>query len=201
MKKLVIQSSMNLIRENFPDCDEERLEGIQYGLEGIYLSVTKLIVIFLIAWFIGVFKEACIILLLFNILRTTAFGIHATKSWMCWVSSSIVFLGGPLFFKYCSLPFPVLIASAIFCNICFLLYAPADTYKRPIVKKKKRMIFKFVTCFFGILYLVLILIIKNSFLQNAIGYALFIQMILIHPMVYKLFGLPYNNYKSYVFSK
>lgn len=201
MKNTVINASMNLIRKSFPDYEEEKLECVQYGLEGVYLSLTKVIVIFTSAFFLGIFKEALILLLLFNILRVTAFGLHASKSWMCWISSSIIFLGCPLLCMYLKVPLLILVSIGIICLINFMLYAPADTEKRPLVNAKKRKVYKIITLISASIYILLLFFINNSFLQNILVCSMIIQSVLIHPLVYKLFKLPYDNYKSYVFSK
>ena len=80
-----------MVKEIYPDYDEDRLDEIRYGLEATYLSITKLVVILGISLLLGIFKESVILLVLFNFLRLTGFGLHATKSWICWVSSSITF--------------------------------------------------------------------------------------------------------------
>lgn len=201
MKNAVLSSSMNLIEANFPNYSQERLAEIRYGLEGIYLLMTKLVVIFFVAYLLGIFKQAIILLLLFNVLRTTAFGLHASKSWMCWVSSSIVFLICPLLCMNLKLPLWSLILISCICIINFALYAPADTVKRPLVNKKKRHIYKVITLISASVYLILLFFINNSFMQNAMVCAMIVQVLLIHPVIYKIFRLPYNNYKSYVFSK
>ncbi len=201
MKKAIVGSSMHLIEDIFPEYEQEQLEVVQYGLEGIYMLITKLVVIFFVAYLLGIFQEAVVLLLLFNVLRTTAFGLHAAKSWMCWVSSTIVFIGCPLLCLTLRLPVWVLFIIGCICLINFFLYAPSDTEKRPLVNKKKRIIYKIITLISGIIYLILLFIIKDAFLKNALVCAMVIQSVLIHPMVYKVFKLPYANYKSYVFSK
>jgi len=201
MKKAIVNSSMHLIEDFFPEYEQEQLEVVQYGLEGIYMLMTKLVVIFFVAYLLGIFKEAVILLLFFNVLRTTAFGLHAAKSWMCWVSSTIVFIGCPLLCLTLRIPVWVLLIIGCICLVNFFLYAPSDTEKRPLVNKKKRIIYKIITLISGTFYLILLFIIKDAFLKNALVCAMIIQSVLIHPMVYKLFKLPYANYKSYVFSK
>lgn len=200
MRNVIINSSMKVLENNFPDYDETKLAELRYGLEGFYMLITKLVVIFGAAFILGIFKEAIILLLLFNILRLTGFGLHASKSWMCWVSSSIVFLVCPYFCINLNIPLYILIILASVCWINFLLYAPADTKNRPLVNEKKRKRYKYITLVTGTIYIILLFIIKNTFLQNALVCAMIIQSVLIHPMIYKLFRLPYNNYKSYVFS-
>lgn len=200
MKNAIINSSMKILENNFPDYDETKLAELRYGLESFYMLITKLVVIFGAAFVLGIFKEAIILLLLFNVLRLTGFGLHASKSWMCWISSSLVFLVCPYLCIHLSIPLYILVTIASICWIIFLLYAPADTKNRPLVNEKKRKRYKYITLVSGAIYIALLFLIKNTFLQNALVCAMIIQSVLIHPMVYKLFRLPYNNYKSYVFS-
>ena len=201
MKKLILNSSIHLIEDNFPNYNSEQLDAIRYGLEGVYILITKLVVIFSMAYFLGIFKEAIILLLFFNLLRMTAFGLHASKSWMCWISSSIVFIGCPLLCIHLVLPLWSLVTIAGICFVNLVLYAPADTVKRPLVNKKKRTIYKIVTLVTACIYFLLLFFIESQFLKNTLVCSMIIQVVLIHPLVYKLFRLPYNNYKSYVFSK
>ena len=189
-----------MVREMYPDYDEDRLDEIRYGLEATYLSITKLVVILFASFLLGIFKESIILLVLFNFLRLTGFGLHATKSWMCWVSSSITFLLVPFFCKSLVLPNYVLVAISVVCLINFLLYAPADTVKRPLIHKKRRLLYKVCTVLIASLYTVLIFITKDTFLQNSLASAMLIEGALINPYIYKLFNLPYNNYKNYVIS-
>ena len=189
-----------MVREIYPDYDNDKLDEIRYGLEATYLSITKLVVILGISLLLGIFKESVILLVLFNFLRLTGFGLHATKSWMCWVSSSITFLLVPFFCKSLVLPNYVLVAISVVCLINFLLYAPADTVKRPLIHKKRRLLYKVCTVLIASLYTVLIFITKDTFLQNSPASAMLIEGALINPYIYKLFNLPYNNYKNYVIS-
>lgn len=189
-----------MVREIYPDYDNDKLDEIRYGLEATYLSITKLVVILGISLLLGIFKESVILLVLFNFLRLTGFGLHATKSWMCWVSSSITFLLVPFFCKSLVLSNYVLVAISVVCLINFLLYAPADTVKRPLIHKKRRLLYKVCTVLIASLYTVLIFITKDTFLQNSLASAMLIEGALINPYIYKLFNLPYNNYKNYVIS-
>lgn len=200
MRNAIINSSMKLLESYFPDYSNERLLELKYGLEGFYMLITKLVVIFGASFLLGIFKESIILLLLFNILRITGFGLHASKSWMCWVSSSLVFLLCPYLCLTLEIPLYALVITAFICLAIFIMYAPADTKNRPLVNSKKRKRYKYMTIFTGIVYITLVLFIDNTFIQNALVCAMIIQSVLIHPMVYKLFKLPYNNYKSYVFS-
>lgn len=195
MKKKFLDSSIDLIKKN-NNYSEEQLEIIRYGLEGLYLTITKAIVIFGIALVLGIFKEVLLLLVTYNIVRSQAFGIHASKSSYCLISSTITFIGGALFCKYIVLPLWIMIVCSIICNICLFLYAPADTYKRPIVNARKRKRFKIISSFLGIIYTILI-IVFNSNISNYLLIGMFCSVIMILPITYKIFKLPYDNYKTY----
>ena len=160
------------------------------------MTITKAIVIFGIALVLGIFKEVLLLLVTYNIVRSQAFGIHASKSSYCLISSTITFIGGALFCKYIVLPLWIMIVCSIICNICLFLYAPADTYKRPIVNARKRKRFKIISSFLGIIYTILI-IVFNSNISHYLLIGMFCSVIMILPITYKIFKLPYNNYKTY----
>ena len=173
-----------MVKEIYPDYDEDKLDEIRYGLEATYLSITKLVVILFASFLLGIFTESVILLVLFNFLRLTGFGLHATKSWMCWVSSSITFLLVPFFCKSLVLPNYLLVAISVVCMINFILYAPADTVKRPLIHKKRRIFYKICTVLIASIYIALIFITKDTFLQNSLASAMLIEGALINPYIY-----------------
>jgi len=201
IKNFVIGKSLKMVTDIYPDYDNSKIDEIRYGLESIYLSLTKVIVILFITFLLGIFKEAIIVLLFFNILRSTAFGIHASKSWMCWVSSIILFIGIPYLCMLIQLPNIIHYIVMLLCLVTFTLYAPADTKKRPLVRKNRRVKFKIFTIILAIGYIVLFIYVDNVFIQNVITASMILESVLIHPLTYKVFNLPYKNYEGYVFSK
>ena len=196
IKNFVINNSMNLVN-GLNKYNEEQLEEIKYGLESIYLLITKFIVIFTISIILGLWKETLIFLALFNLLRATGFGIHASKSIYCWISSIISFLVIPYISKIIIIPKLLFIFATIVCNILFILYAPADTIKRPLINAKKRKIYKIITIISSLILSTVIFLILNNTIKNLIIFAMILQVILILPITYKIFKLPYNNYKNY----
>lgn len=198
MKKRFLKWSLGLIKNNNPEMSDIRLDEIRYGLEGIYLTITKTIFIFTICYLLNIFKEMLLLLIVFNILRTTGFGLHAKKSWMCWVSSTIMFVLLPLLSKNIIIPYYMKLILGIIGIILILLYAPADTEKRPLVNKKKRTIWKIITTINCSILVICSLIIKNQIISNLIIFGIYSQIILILPLTYKIFNLKYNNYKEYV---
>ena len=196
IKNFIINNSISLVNKTNKYNNTE-LEEIKYGLESIYLAMTKVVVILFISACIGLFKEAVLFLLIFNLVRATAFGLHASKSIWCWISSSISFLLIPFICKNVIFPTIFYIVASIITVIIFLLYAPADTVKRPLINKKKRKMYKTLSVITALIFISLIFIIDNFLIKNMLIFALILESILILPITYKIFKLPYRNYLNY----
>ena len=197
MRKYIISNCMKIVADNNPDLDKTKLDEIEYGLISIYILITKLIIIFALAYILGIFKEVIIFSFIYAIIRTPSFGIHASKSWICLLVSSIVFIGMPYINLNITIPLTLKIILGIISTLLILKNSPADTHKRPIVNPKRRKIYKLISTFIAIAFTVISIIIDNNFISNCLISSLLIQCIIISPLTYKLFKMPYNNYKNY----
>lgn len=197
MREIVINNSMNLIRKNY-SYDDTKLAEIKYGLEAIYILISKAIIILGGAFILGIFKEVVIFTLSYSLIRMFSFGLHATKSWICLVSSLIIFITIPFICKYLDINIYVKSIINIICILLIFKNAPADTHKRPIINKKRRDRYKFLSVSIGISMAIVSIIIKNRFLSNCLIFSLIVQNFMISPSIYKLFKLPYDNYKNYL---
>lgn len=196
MKEQFLNSSINLITKNKKYTNDE-IEMISYGLEAIYLTLTKMIVIITLSLILGILKETIILLISYNIIRSQSFGLHASKSIYCLISSISFFIGGTILCKYISLPNWIMITTSIICNICLILYAPADTHKRPLINEQKRKKFKKLSAIFGFIYTILIIVFTKYEITKYLLLGMVEAVLMILPISYKLFNLPYNNYKNY----
>ncbi len=197
MKKSFINHSLSIITRNNPNIDRVKLEEIEYGLTSIYLTYTKMIIISVIAIMLGIFKQYLLLLISYNIIRTNSFGLHASKSIYCLITSLVCFIGGVYLCEYISAPLVIKLLLTIICIICLIKYAPADTEKRPLINARKRKKYKALSVMFGSIYLVLILIFRNNIISNYLLLGLIEAVIMIHPLIYKLFRFPFDNYKRY----
>ena len=197
MKKFVLDNCMNIIKNN-KQYDKTKLAEIRYGLEGLYLTTTKLIVITMIAIVLGILKEYLLFLFIYNIMRAPSFGLHATKSWICLLSSTITFIGIPIIINNIQINNTYKIIIGIIATIGICAFSPADTKKRPIVNKKRRKIYKTLSTTISIIYVILSISIKDNYISNSLLFSIILQNILISPITYKIFKLPYNNYKEYI---
>ena len=197
MKELVIGYSMDLIKKQYPQYNEVKLAEIKYGLASIYITISKTIVICAIAYILGILKELIIFTVIYNIIRMPSFGMHATKSWVCLVSSTLIFIGSTYL---CSIVVITLLPKIILGIVGVLLIfknSPADTKKKPIVNPKRRLAYKIISTVIAIIFVILSIIIPDNFLSNSFIFALIIQCFMTSKAIYKLFGLPYDNYKNY----
>ena len=198
MKKRFLTYSTGLIKKYYPETDDIKMEEYAYNLEGFYLTITKMLVIFPLAIIFGVIKELLIILLAFNILRAQAHGLHATKSWICLLSSSIVFILVPLIAKTIKIQFIYKIIINIIGLLLIGIYAPADTVKAPIIKTERRKKYKINSIIYTVILIIISLLIKDSTISNLIIFTIWIEVFLILPITYKIFHLSYNNYIEYL---
>ena len=81
--------------------------------------------------------------------------------------------------------------------ILIAIYAPSDTEKRPLIRKRKRIIYKVLTIIFTIIYIAIIVLTNNYYIKRLLFFSILLEVLLINPISYKLLGLKYNNYKEY----
>lgn len=198
MKKKYLKYTLGIIKKYNPDLSDIELDEMRYGLEGFYLMITKMVIIIPLAFLLGVGTELILMLIFYNLLRENAGGLHATKSWMCLLSSSIIFIFLPLLAKEIIIPFELKIIFSIIGVILIFVYAPADTIKAPIIKKKNRDKKKFISTIITIIYSFICIFINNEVISNLILFGVYTEIVLILPITYKIFHLSYNNYKNYV---
>ena len=196
MKEVFLNHTINFIASNQNDLTEEKKEKLQYGLEGLYMTITKLAIIFLIVFLLGFIKKFIITLILFNIIRYPGFGFHASKSIVCLISSALLILGLPYLFTNFEVGLLLKIVLCTISVITFIICAPADTWKRPLTNKRKRIIRKICACSLAIIYSLIIVVFDSTEISNLLLAALLIETILISPIMYFIFKEPYRNYKK-----
>ena len=196
MKEVFLEHSLQLLNKEY-HYQGDALDRVRYGLEVIYISITKMLVILLVSLICKAFKETLLMIIFVNGLRTFAYGIHAKKSWHCYISSIIIFVLSPMLFSYIEFNTIQKILISIICYISYALFAPADTHKRPLVNEKHRKKLKINTLIVCSIYIVIIFISKNTLVNNLIILSMITEVFVINPIIYKIFDMPYNNYVTY----
>ena len=197
MKKKFLDYSMSLIKEK-NNYNNTKLAELRYGLEAFYMLATKLLVIFILAIILGLFKELIIFMIFFTPLRGLGFGFHANNSIECWLISLPVFLIIPFLSRTLSIPLYIIHIIILFSTLSFLFFAPADSHKKPLINTKKRLINKTILVITSLIYLFLTIIIKNELIINTLMFVSLWQAVCVNPLLYKLFKQPFNNYKTYL---
>jgi accessory gene regulator B len=104
----------------------------------------------------------------------------------------------PFISNYVEIPLTIRITAGILSIVLMFFYAPADTYKHPLVNAKKRLIWKYITTINTFILVCISILVKNNCIANLIIFAIYTEILLINPISYKLLDLPYNNYKKLV---
>ncbi|MDY6071884.1 MAG: accessory gene regulator B family protein [Bacilli bacterium] len=196
MKNLVVNSIMNNITKYY-NYDDTKLDEIKYGIESLYLTISKTIIILIGCIILKIVKPLLLLFIFYGIIRLTGFGVHAKKSWHCWVTSLLMFIGIPILISIISVNKNIIFITYLICMILMLKYAPADTEKRPLINKNKRTLYKVLTLLITFIYLILSLMLKNQIIINTLYMSIILETIQILPITYKLYGVRYNNYKNY----
>ena len=194
MKKSFLNSTYQFLLRNQAVLEKDK-EKILYGLEGLYLTITKLIILLLFSYFFSITKELILLLILYQGLRFTGFGFHASTSFQCLILSISFFILFPIFFFKMNVSLLVYICISILSLIFLLLYAPADTIKRPLNNKKKRIKRKILTVLIGFIYTFFAIFLYPNTMSTLFLLAVMIEAINIHPILYFFFREPYRNYK------
>ena len=186
MREKIVDYFMRSIKNNNKDLSKVKLEEIRYGLLGLYYMITKTIVIVILALILGIFKEFILFLIFYSILRSVGYGTHAKSNIMCWISSTLLLIGLPYIFMLITINLSTKIIIWSICFISYIIFCPADTEKRPMINKKRKLKFKLLIIFISLIYLVLI--INYSLISNYIIAAMILQAFLSSPLGYILMG-------------
>ena len=185
MKKKVINYLMSSITKE-KKYDKDKLEQIQYGLEGLYTIITKSIGIIILAIILNFFKELIYFLLLYIPLRSVGFGTHAKSNLQCWIYSIILIVGLPYLFHYLDLSKSLIIIIWTICFINYFIFCPADTEKRPMISNKRKLKFKIAILIISFVYLILLL--NFNYIYKFVLPAMILEMILTNPIGYIIMG-------------
>ena len=185
MKEKVVNNVMVRINNNY-DFDDIKLEEIKYGLLGLYSLITKTTAIIVLSLLLGFFKKFVIVLIFYSILRSVSFGCHAKTNFQCWIFSTLLLLGTPYLFSILKINILTKNILCIILFINFLIFSPADTEKRPMINKTRKMKFKFTSLIICTMYLFIIN--KLPSISNLIVASMFLEGLLINPLGYILMG-------------
>ena len=197
MKMKFVDYVTNLITKH-KTCNELEIKTIRYGLEGLFNNITKIIVALILVIIFDLLIEFLCFFIFYLFIRKYSFGLHANKSWICWCTTIPIYVLCPVLIKCIKFNSIAFYLVYIIALTSFILWAPADTPKRPLIHPDKRRKQKIYTCIICIIYFILSIVLNNYIITNSMIFALIVQIIIINPLTYKITKTPFNNYKTYV---
>lgn len=178
------------------EVDEDRFAIVKYGVEIFLVNVTKGITVYLAAALLGMIWQTLIVHLSYLMIRRHSFGLHAKTSLGCTITSVVMFVVLPYFVKGVQLSgwMIVLISALILLNIA--IFSPSDTENMPLFNAQKRHKLRLKSFFNTLVVLFFVQIVSHEEIKVMILLGACLQMLLIHPLTYRIFRRRYNNYET-----
>ena len=187
----------NKIRKEMPDIDDERAEVIMYGLQNIIGEIPKIFIIFIISYFLGIFKLTLMAVLIIAPYRCFSGGVHMKTHIGCIVYTLMLYSGAALIGKYVALTgvTKYIVASLvwIFCMVMIKLYAPADTENVPILRKQERRQKQIFSYIILSVEFVIAILINNTTISGIIIFGDLIQTLTITRFAYNITKNKYGH--------
>ncbi|KUO68666.1 MAG: hypothetical protein APF77_14775 [Clostridia bacterium BRH_c25] len=181
-----------VIAAHLDDLSEEKLAEINYGIAVFIANSYKMIIIFILAILLNVFKYFLVAFVSFGALRSFASGVHAKREWTCLPASTLFF--SCVIYLGMTVNLNIYAISFIFalCFAAVLKYAPADTEERPIASSKLRRKLKLMSCITVVILYAAALYNRGTPVSSIIVFATLFESVLILPVTYKLAGSMYG---------
>ena len=170
---------------------------VKYGIEIVLINFTKIAFIMALAAMLNIFWTILIIMISYGALRRYAFGVHASTSLGCTLTTIICFFSGAFLSSYVLENKFILAGMFTISIISILAFSPADTEARPLLGKKKRDKLKRKSIYVGLITLVVALYVKDFRIGFLIAYGNLLEAFMIMPVTYKVFKRRYKNYERY----
>ncbi|MCL1845358.1 MAG: accessory gene regulator B family protein [Defluviitaleaceae bacterium] len=177
--------------------DDLGLKKMAYSLEIIFLTVSKLVVIYLLAAIFGVVVQTMIIHFAFGLLKHFSFGLHARKSTVCTLVSCVMLVLVPWGLSGVGLGNDIV--AVIFFAVIFVLYmyAPADTESRPLIGRNYRKKLKIKAVCAGAVLMLIALFVPNESAKLLLTLGAVFQGVCVLPITYKILRRSERNYEPY----
>lgn len=189
-----------MIKANDESIDDKKAEIINYGLQCFFSCISKIALIFLISYFLGIFNLVIISTLSFGFYRLFAGGVHSNTHIGCFILTSAILIGSVYIAKYTSFYYgkmDLLFIGIFIINLIIIyIYAPADVKQKPILKKALRKRMRIGSFISMSLLVLLALAIRNPLVSNLIVIVAFLESLTMLPVIYKLLRCEYG-YRRY----
>lgn len=172
------------------ECKLDKIEELKLklGLSVLVINVTKLVIIYFLAYLLQLLTAVIIFHVGFMMVRTFSYGAHAKSSQFCTVFSAVLFLGCT---KFCMMgPFSFYMLMILFAGTSSILwiYAPGVTKKNKIRYEEKKILLKKKALCSNVLVFFIALVFNQTYIANLLMTGAFVAAMLTTPVLYKLLG-------------
>lgn len=199
-RKSYIEEIANRLTEILKDRSDKsnfQENKVRYGIEVILINITKTTLIMGLAALLNIFWTTIVIMLSFGALRRYSFGVHATTSFYCSLSTIIGFFSGAFLSMHIFENKLILAGMFTVSIISILTFSPADTESRPLLGRNKRKTLKRKSIIIWVISFILAMYLKDFRIGFLIAYGNLLEAIMIMPVTYKIFNRRYKNYERY----
>ena len=185
------------MKKKMPEITEEQSEAIVYGLSLIIGEIPKTLLLFLLAFILGIGWYMIFAYIAIMPYRVSSGGLHLHTHLGCLISSGITYYGNIYLSKFIYLTdiqkYIIIGLTFIFGILMISWYAPADTENVPILSKKERKTKKILSYITFSLTLLVAILIKDNTLSNILIFGTIIQTVMITRIAYKITNNKYGH--------
>lgn len=190
----IIDLTTNFVVDNTSSKTEDEVEILKYGIEVIFMNISKLLVIYIIAFLSGYLLESLFVTIIFGFIRSFSSGLHVKGFFKCLIFSALIFIFIIFAKPFFDLQLSIKLIIAILVLIGIYIYSPADTEEKPYLDKDNRKKLKISALILSSIYLVIWITSALGDYSNYFITTLIVQLVLISPVTYKILGRRYKNY-------
>ena len=185
------------MKKKMPEITEEQSEIIAYGLKLIIGEIPKTLLLFVLAFILGVGWYMVFAYIVIMPYRVVSGGIHLHTHLGCLISSGIMYYGNIYLSKYLYITdaqkYIIVGLTFIFGILMISWYAPADTENVPIISKRERKTKKILSYITFTLTLIAAILISDNTLSNILIFGTIIQTVMITRLAYELTNNKYGH--------
>ena len=163
-------------------------DKLRYGTHVFYINALKTLLLVVVALILGILPYVAAFALAYGALRVFSFGVHLNNSLLCTAIGMVFYLGSVYLSLYVGIPLVIMAVLLLLSIVCFTLYAPAQTKKRPIpecqrkkLKRKSLIALTVVVCSVFALYQ------PFPVFSSLVCMAAVCQSVNLLPVTYKIF--------------
>lgn len=166
--------------------DTLKIMKLKLGLDILIINIPKYMILLLISYYLNILFYTVIMCIVFGILRSTSFGVHASSSLRCLITSLTLFVGGVYLCMYISISITFYLLISILLIISYYKYAPLSSHKYAKLSTKHKNYLKHCTLLSLLFILILAFIINDNTIKNIVLLSSFYQLVSIFPITCKI---------------